>query len=88
MKRGKIDIIKDILEILRVNHGQMNYTPLLRATNLSSSRFSEYFAEILEKGFVAEKREGKSRVVCLKSKGREYLEKYRAIVGFIEEFDL
>ena len=88
MKRGKLEIIKDILEVLKVNHGEMNFTPLLRATNLSSSRFKEYFNEVLEKEFVSEKRNGKSRVVYLEEKGKVYLERYRSIVGFIDEFDL
>ena len=83
MKRGKLEIIRDILTIIKSSKS-IKITPLMRKTNLSSKRFYEYINELREKGFVKES----SKEVVLTEKGFDYLTKYRNIVGFIEEFDL
>ena len=72
-KRNKLEIIKDILNIIQENRS-IKPTPLLRKSNLSSSRFKEYYSELLQKEFT--------------KKGREYLEKYFVIISFIDEFEL
>ncbi len=87
-KRERLEIIKDILEIIRSNHA-IKMTPLLRRSNLSSQRFVEYFQELSNKGFIKETRDRyDKKVYSLSEKGLRYLEKYRAIIGFIEEFEL
>ena len=87
-KRGRLEIIKDILEIVKNNHS-IKMTPLLRKSNLSSQRFAEYFQELSDKGFIIESRDkdGK-KVYSLSEKGFRYLEKYKTIIGFIDEFEL
>ena len=42
-KRGKLEIIFDILTIIKENHNLIKPTPLLRQSNLSSNRYKEYF---------------------------------------------
>lgn len=89
MKRGRLEIIKGILEIVKNNHNSILATPLLRKTGLSSARFKEYYSELLAKGFVIEtidKRGGKH--VSLSEKGFRFIEKYRVIIDFIDEFEL
>ena len=88
-KRGKLEIMKDILEIVRSNNNSIKPTPLLRKSNISSSKFKEYFSEITEKGFAKEVQnsEGK-KFISLTDKGFKFLEKYRTIVAFIDEFEL
>lgn len=88
VKRGKLDIIKDILEIIKENHNSIKITPLLRKSNLSSVRFKEYYSELLEKGFVKEINGKDGKYVILTDKGFKFLEKYGIINSFIEEFDL
>lgn len=85
-KRNRLEIIKDILKIIQNNH-KIKYTPLLRRTNISSSRFKEYYLELLEKGLLKES-EGKNKYVILTEKGFRFLEKYQTIVSFIDEFEL
>ena len=86
-KRNKLEIIRDILLILRNNRGAMRPTPLLRRSNLSSSRFKEYFGDLKEKELV--KVEGdKNKLVVLGEKGQRFLEKYQTIINFIDEFEL
>ena len=86
MKRNKLEIIRDILKIVQENRS-IRPTPLLRKSNLSSSRFKEYYTEMLGKGFVKESY-GKNKEIKLDEKGFRYLEKYTAIVSFIDEFEL
>lgn len=88
MKRGKLEIIKDILKIINDNHNSIKITPLIRKTNLSSTRFLEYYKELLAKNFVVEKTHESGKIISLTEKGLKYIEKYSAIIGFIEEFDL
>jgi predicted transcriptional regulator len=88
MKRNKLEIIQNILRIIQESHNSIKPTPLLRKSNLSSSRFSEYLQDLLEKGFIEEKQFNNSKVIALTKKGFTYLEKYKTILGFIEEFEL
>jgi len=85
-KRNRLEIIKDILKIIQDNHN-IKYTPLLRRTNISSSRFKEYYLELIEKELIKETT-GKNRYVILTEKGQKYLEKYQTIINFIDEFEL
>lgn len=86
-KRGKFEIMKDILQIVRDNPN-IKTTPLLRKSNLSTSRFKQYYEEMLSKKLVLETTNKNSKVVNLTEKGFRFLEKYKTILNFIEEFDL
>ena len=88
MKRERLEIIRDILLIVQ-DYKPIKRTPLLRKSNLSSQRFTEYFNELLEKGLILETTDSKGKKrVSLTEKGSRYLEKYRTIVNFIDEFEL
>jgi len=89
VKRSKLEIIKDILEIIRDNHNFIKPTPLLRKSNLSSTRFKEYFLELKEKSFIQEvSSKSGEKLISLSEKGFNFLEKYRTIIDFIDEFEL
>ncbi len=89
LKRDRLEMIFDILNVIRNHHNSIKPTPLLRHSNLSSQSFSEYFNELLEKDFVKEiTDENGKRFITLTDKGFKYLEKYKLILGFIEEFEL
>ncbi len=85
-KRSRLEIIKDILLILQNNRNAMRPTPLLRRSNLSTTRFKEYFIEMKKKGFVEVSKE--DGMVILTETGMRFLEKYKTIVDFIDEFGL
>ena len=87
-KRTKLEVMRDILSILKDNRNSMKPTPLLRKSGLSSKRFKEYYFEILKKELVKEVEEKKERRVVLTEEGLRFLEKYKVIIDFIEEFDL
>ena len=86
MKRGKLEIIRDILRIIQKEHS-IKPTPLLRRSNVSSSRFKGYYSDLLVKEFIKEIH-GKNKEITLTEKGQRYLEKYSAIINFIDEFEL
>ena len=85
-KRNKLEIIKDILKIIQDSRS-IKPTPLLRMSNVSSSRFKEYYLELLEKEFIKETSR-KNKQISLTKKGHRYLEKYSTIINFIDEFEL
>ncbi len=88
-KRDRLEVIYDILKIIRHYNNSIKPTPLLRYSNLSSQSFSEYLNELLEKGFIKEIIDEKGRkFFTLTDKGFEYLKKYKLIIGFIDEFEL
>ncbi len=88
-RRGKLEIIRDVMEIIRDNHS-IRPTPLLRKSGISSSRFRLYYDELLDNGFVQETLVDKkgNKKITLTEKGFRFLEKYKTIAEFIDEFDL
>lgn len=87
-KRGKLEIIKDVLKKIQENRGPIKPTPLLRQSNISSSRFREYYSELINKKFVEEIERKGNKYVSLTEKGLKFLERYKTIINFIEEFEL
>ncbi len=88
-RRDRLEMIFDILNIIRNHNNSIKPTPLLRHSNLSSQSFSDYLNELLEKGLIKEITDDNERkFLTLSDKGFKYLEKYKLILGFIEEFEL
>jgi predicted transcriptional regulator len=87
-KRGKLEIIKDILLIIYENHNSIKITPLIRRSNISSQRFKEYYLELLKKEFILETDNKGTKFISITEKGSKFMEKYKTIVNFIEEFEL
>lgn len=87
-KRSRLEVIFDLLKIIRDKNNAIKPTPLLRFSNLSSQRFTEYISYLLDKGFVRETSKDGRKHYSLSDKGFRYLEKYRNIIDFIEDFDL
>jgi len=89
VKRGKLEIIRDMLYIIKEESNLIKPTPLLRKSNISSARSKEYFSELIEKGFIRETTDKKrEKFISLTDKGFKFLEKYRTIMDFIDEFEL
>lgn len=88
-KRGKLEVIYDMLKVIKEKNNSIKPTPLLRYSNLSSQRFTEYINELLEKELIKEITDRKKRKhYTLTDKGFRYLEKYKTIVEFIDYFEL
>lgn len=88
-KRDRISVIYDILTIVRDRQNSIKPTPLLRYSNLSSNSFSDYYKELISKELIKEIKDKKGKkYVTLTDKGFRFLEKYKLILGFIDEFEL
>jgi len=87
-KRGKLEIMQNILNIIQQNHSSIKITPLIRRSNMSSTRFKKYYLELLEKGFINEISSHKNKLVSLTEKGERFLGRYKTIINFIKEFEL
>ncbi|MDA3836647.1 MAG: hypothetical protein PF542_03415 [Nanoarchaeota archaeon] len=88
-KRGRLEVIRDILRIIKDKNNSIKPTPLLRYSNLSSQRFAEYHKELIEKKFIEETEDKKGKKsISLTSKGFKFIEKYSLIVDFIDDFGL
>ena len=88
VKRNKLEIIRDILKIIQENHNSIKPTPLLRQSNTSTARFKEYFNDLIKKKFIKEVNHKGNKYISLTEKGTRFLEKYKTIINFIDEFEL
>jgi len=87
-KRERLDVIKDILMAIRENRN-IKPTRLLYASNLSPQMFKDYINELIGKNFISldiDKKEKKT--FSLTKKGNDFLEEYRVIENFINNFGL
>ena len=87
-KRERLNVIKDILNSIRENH-QIKPTRLLYASNLSPQMFKEYINELISKKFIKldiDKKEKKT--FSITKKGQEFLQEYKVIENFVENFGL
>ncbi len=88
-KRERLEVIKDILKIIEKQNNSIKPTPLLRYSNLSSQSFAEYYKELIKKKFIRECEDKKGKkYITLTDKGFLYLQKYKTIIEFIDEFEL
>ncbi len=87
-KRERLEVIRDILTAIKENR-QIKPTRLLYASNLSPQMFKEYINELISKGFIKfEIDKNDKKTFSLTKKGQEFLQEYRVIEEFIENFGL
>ena len=87
-KRERLEIIKDILRAIRENRN-IKPTRLLYASNLSPQMFKDYINELISKGFIELDIDAKEKkTFSLTQKGYEFLEEYRIVENFVENFGL
>ena len=87
-KRNRLEIIYDILTVIKQKNGTIKPTHILYKSNLSYAMMEEYLAELLEKEFIlAQVKDGK-KTYAITEKGIQYLDKYRLITEFSESFGL
>jgi len=87
-KREKLEILRDTLKVVQENRNAIKPTILLRKSRMSSSRFKEYYNELIESGFIKETTHNNEKFITLTDKGYKFLDRYKSIIEFIEEFDL
>ena len=87
-KRERLEVIKDILRVVRESR-KIKPTRLLYSSNLSPQMFKDYVNELLKKGFIQMNDEGEGKkTFSITSRGNDFLQEYKLIENFIENFGL
>jgi predicted transcriptional regulator len=87
-KRGRLDVIRDILQVIKQNR-KIKPTRLLYASNLSPQMFKDYVDELIKKGFIkVELEEENKKYFSLTARGNNFVNEYKVIENFIENFGL
>ncbi|WP_406655989.1 winged helix-turn-helix domain-containing protein [Methanolobus sp. ZRKC2] len=88
-KRSRLEIIRDILKVIRESNNTISPTKLQRLSNLSFQMFEEYVGDLEEKGLiVAIPYKEKRKIYSLTDRGRNFLDKYEDFVAFLADFGL
>lgn len=88
-KRSRLEIIRDILKVIREPNNSISPTKLQRFSNLSFQMFEEYVNDLEKKGLIEVKPyKEKRKIYSLTDKGRAFLDKYQDFVNFLADFCL
>lgn len=87
-KRERIEVIKDILQVIQDKNGKIKPTHIMYKSNLSYIMMDEYLKELITKGFIVETITDKSKTYSITKKGQDFLEKFRLIKDFMAGFGL
>lgn len=88
-KRDHMEVIHDILVVLRDKRGEVKPTHILYKSNLSSQMLKDYLEELLQKGMISETKTEKGRYrYGITDKGYSFLRDYRMIRAFTESYGL
>lgn len=86
-RRGRLDVINDILNTIKNRNGIIKPTRILDKSNLSQDMMNKYLSELIEKKFVDEIKTKNGKTYSLTQKGFEYITRYRMIIVlFTDEF--
>jgi len=87
-KRDRLQIIHDILSVIREKNGKIKPTHILYKSNLSYQMMEEYLQELIQKGFVVEHLSKQGKTYSVTERAHNYLEHYGMIKSFVENFGL
>jgi predicted transcriptional regulator len=87
-KRDRLQVIYDILEVIRDKGENIKPTHILYKSNLSHQMMQQYLGELITKEFIIEKETKKGKTYSLTEKGFNYLKEYQQITRFVESFGL
>ncbi len=87
-KRERLEIIHDILQVIRDGRNKVKPTHLLYKSNLSHKMMKEYLTYLVDKGFIMVDDTGKTTYYSLSDKGFESLQEYGTVLSFMDSFGL
>jgi len=88
-KRDRLEIIRDILDLLRIKGDKVRPTHIMYKANLSHQMLTDYLNELKEKKLIEEKKDKKNKkIFSLTKKGFKFLEDYSMIRKFMDSYGL
>lgn len=87
-RRGKLEIIADILRSIQNKGGKIKPTHLLYKSNLSHAKLKEYVDMLLEKGMIEEQTVKGRKIIIMKEQGHKFLLEFERIKEFSDSFGL
>ena len=87
-KRTRLEVMHDILEVVKGRNGKIKPTHILYKSNLSYQMMEEYLKELMGKGFLLEIKNKESRTYALTDKGFQFLQQYSMVKDFTSSFGL
>ena len=87
-RRGRLEIIADILRSIKNKGGGIKPTHLLYKSNLSHAKLKEYVDILLEKGMIEEKEVKGRKMFIMKEQGYKFLLEFNRIKEFSDSFGL
>jgi|TARA_B100002003_G_C13596985_1_gene308220 predicted transcriptional regulator len=87
-RRGKLEIIADILRSIQSKGGNIKPTHLLYKSNLSHAKLKEYINTLVQKGMIAEQQVKGKKMFVMKDNGHKFLLEFDRIKEFSDSFGL
>jgi predicted transcriptional regulator len=87
-KRSRLQVIHDIIRVIGSKNMGIKPTHILYKSNLSHTMMEDYLHELLAKGLILQRMQGKNKLYHLTDKGRAYLSEYRVMTNFLDSFGL
>jgi len=87
-RRGRLEIIADILISIKNKGGEIKPTHLLYKSNLSHAKLKEYSNILLEKGMIEELLVKGRKMFVMKEQGYKFLSEFERIKEFSDSFGL
>ena len=87
-KRGKPEIVFDILLSVQESHGKIKPTRLLYKSNLSHARLKLYLESLIKQQLLATDDNEERKLIILTPKGYSFIAEYRKMKELIESFGI
>ena len=87
-RRGRLEIIADILRSVQDKGGRIKPTHLLYKSNLSHTKLKEYLETLVEKGMIEEQVVKGKKTIIMKEEGHKFLLEFDRIKEFSDSFGL
>jgi predicted transcriptional regulator len=87
-KRGRLEIIHDILLAIQNRNGRIKPTHLLYKSNLSYQRMNIYLDELMKKGLIDKDFDDKNKFYILTDKGYRFIVEFNRIREFSDSFGI
>ena len=87
-RRGKLEVIADILRSIQERQGRIKPTHLLYKSNLSHAKLKEYIDVLVKRGMIEERLVKGRKMFFIREQGYKFLSEFERIKEFSDSFGL